>query len=444
MSSIFKNLADKILSTPNYSIEGKVCGVRGLLIEVKGLNSFVTIGSICIIISSHSQNVKVEVVGFKSNIVLMMPFDDLSGIGTGSRVIVQATTQMIYPCASWVGRIINCFGEPIDGKGPLLHGGSAYPIKAMPPKASHRTRVKEKLDMGIRAMNVFTTCCKGQRLGIFAGSGVGKSMLLAMLAKFAHADIKVIGLIGERGREVNEFIEDYLGTEGIKNSVVVVSTSDESALARRQAAYITMAISEYFRDLNKDVLTMVDSITRFAMALREIGLAAGEPPTSKGYTPSVFSELPKVLERAGPGIKGNGKITGIFSTLVEGDDNNEPIADAVRSILDGHIVLSREIAARGRFPSIDIMHSISRMMPQCNTDEQNQLVSAARRHIANYNEVVDLIRIGAYKIGTDSEMDLSIKLYPEIEKFLAQAPNEHEDLNSAYDKLKHILQKDNT
>ena len=441
MSSLFKNLATKISSASHYSIEGKVCGVKGMLIEAKGLNSFVSVGSVCCIINSNAEHIKSEVVGFRDKVALLLPFGEITGIGAGSRVLLQSTAQTIYPSDGWRGRIINCFGVPIDDKGPLPLGDEPYLIKASPPKASERTRVKDKLDLGVRAVNMFTTCCKGQRLGVFAGSGVGKSVLLSMFTKFACADIKVIGLIGERGREVNEFIEDYLGPEGLKDAIVIVATSDESALARRQAAYVTMAVSEYFRDQNKEVLTMIDSITRFAMALREIGLASGEPPTSKGYTPSVFAELPKILERAGPGVKGKGTITGIFSTLVEGDDNNEPIADAVRSILDGHIVLSRDIATRGRFPSIDVLHSISRMMPQCNNDEQNSIVSCARKHLANYNEVSDLIRIGAYKAGADPEIDKSIKLFPDIEKFLSQGPNEQDDINSTYIKLANIVQK---
>ncbi|MCE2991353.1 MAG: flagellar protein export ATPase FliI [Candidatus Jidaibacter sp.] len=440
MTQILANLAHKISSLEDYSIEGRVCGVKGLIIEVKGINAFISIGSLCTIEPRNGSVIKAEVVGIKEHKALLMPFEDVSGIGSDSKVSLINCAQVIYPSEAWRGRIINCFGEPIDGKGALPQGEIGYALKAAPPKASERTRVREKMDMGVRSIDVFTPCCRGQRLGIFAGSGVGKSVLLSMFAKFAAADVKVIGLIGERGREVNEFIEDYLGEEGLKDAVVVVATSDESALARRQAAYMTMAVSEYFRDQNKEVLTMMDSVTRFAMALREIGLAAGEPPTSKGYTPSVFAELPKLLERAGPGVQGAGDITGIFSTLVEGDDTNEPIADAVRSILDGHIVLSREIAARGRFPSVDVLQSISRMVPNCNSDRENLIANTARRILANYQEMVELIRIGAYKAGSDPELDLAISLYPQIEQFLSQSSNERDYINSSYDKLGQILE----
>ncbi len=440
MHKLFENLTHKISSTKDYTIEGTVCGVKGLLIEVKGVNAFVSIGSICRIVSRTGALIKAEVVGIREKEALLMPFEDTSGIGSGSKVVLDINEQAIYPGPAWLGRVINCFGEPIDGKGLLPNGLNPYALKASPPQAAQRSRVREKLDMGVRAVNVFTTCCKGQRMGVFSGSGVGKSIMLSMFAKFSAADIKVIGLIGERGREVNEFIEDYLGEEGLKNAVIVVATSDESALARRQAAHVTMAVAEYFRDQNSEVLLMMDSVTRFAMALREIGLAAGEPPTSKGYTPSVFAELPKLLERAGPGIPGSGCITGIFSTLVEGDDNNEPVADAVRAILDGHIVLSRSIASRGRFPSIDVMASISRMMPNCNSDNENLIVTSARKALTDYNEMAELIRIGAYKAGTDAQLDIAIRLYPEIENFLNQRPNERDYLEASYAKLAKILE----
>jgi flagellum-specific ATP synthase len=304
--------------------------------------------------------------------------------------------------------------------------------------------VGERLDLGVRAMNVFTTCCRGQRLGVFAGSGVGKSVLLSMLAKQADCDAVVVGLIGERGREVREFIEETLGEEGLKRAIVVVATSDEPALKRRQAAYMTLAIAEYLRDQDMEVLCLMDSVTRFAMAQREIGLAAGEPPTTKGYTPTVFSELPKLLERAGPGpIRPDGTragpITGLFTVLVDGDDHNEPIADAVRGILDGHIVMERAIAERGRFPAINVLKSISRTMPGCHQPHERELVSAARQTLSAYANMEELIRIGAYRTGADPQVDRAIALNPALEAFLAQDKDEVTSLDAGFERLDSIL-----
>ena len=312
-------------------------------------------------------------------------------------------------------------------------------MRNRPPPAHARQRVRGKVDLGVRAINIFLTCCRGQRLGIFSGSGVGKSILLGMMARYTAADVNVIGLIGERGREVQEFIEDNLGEEGLARAVIVVATSDESPLMRRQAAYLTMALAEYFRDRDKDVLCIMDSITRFAMAQREIGLSAGEPPASKGYTPTVFSELPKLLERAGPGC-GRGSITGLFAVLVEGDDHLEPITDAVRGIIDGHIVLDRTIAERGRFPAIDILRSLSRAMPDCNTAEENAIVLRARQMLANYEDMAEMIRLGAYRVGSDAKTDEAIKYYPALEGFLSQNRNDRSDLASGYAHLAAIFE----
>ncbi|MGZ6040262.1 MAG: FliI/YscN family ATPase, partial [Phenylobacterium sp.] len=343
-----------------------------------------------------------------------------------------------------LGRIVDAFGEPIDGKGPLPQGIVPYSLRAAPPPAHARDRVGERLDLGVRAMNVFTTCCRGQRLGVFAGSGVGKSVLLSMLAKNADCDAVVVGLIGERGREVREFIEETLGEEGLKRAIVVVATSDEPALKRRQAAYMTMAIAEYLRDQDMEVLCLMDSVTRFAMAQREIGLAAGEPPTTKGYTPTVFTELPKLLERAGPGpIRPDGTragpITGIFTVLVDGDDHNEPIADAVRGILDGHIVMERAIAERGRFPAINVLKSISRTMPGCHQPHEQDIVKSARQTLAAYANMEELIRIGAYRAGADAQVDRAIALNPALEAFLAQDKDEVTSLDTGFERLSGIL-----
>jgi flagellum-specific ATP synthase len=440
--SELESLIHRINNSNDYSITGSVSGVKGLLIKAKGLNLFASIGSICSLTLRSGESVEAEVVGFEENETLLLAYGDTTGIGIGCEILLNSIEQNVFPSMAWKGRVINCFAEPVDKKGDLQYGSMPYNIKAAPVKAHERMRVKDKLDMGVRAVNTFVTCCKGQRLGIFAGSGVGKSMLLSMFTKYAKTDIKVIGLIGERGREVQEFIEDYLGEEGLANAVIIVATSDESALARKRAAYLTLSVSEYFRDQGLDVITMMDSVTRFAMAQREIGLAVGEPSTTKGYTPSVFSELPKLLERAGMGNDEQGSITGLFSVLVEGDDTNEPVADAIRSILDGHIVLSREIAARNRFPAIDILKSISRMMPMCNTDAENQIVNTAKKHLALYDEMVDLIKIGAYKKGTDLETDLAIEHFGKIEEVLKQSPNESDNLEMSYEKLGSALARD--
>ncbi|CAK6537875.1 MAG: flagellar protein export ATPase FliI [Candidatus Midichloria mitochondrii] len=425
----------EVRAIPDFMVSGVVTAVKGLLVEAKGIEKMAYIGSRCQIEARDDHHILAEVIGFEENTTLLMPFDNINGIGVGAVIRVIANDQLIYPTKQWVGRVLNAFGEPIDGKGPLPLGNKAYSLHSTPPAPQARKRVGEKLNVGIRAINTFLSCCKGQRMGIFSGSGVGKSMMMAMMTKFASADIKIIGLIGERGREVQEFIEDYLGEEGLRKAVVVVATSDESALKRRRAAYLTLTLSEYFRDSNLEVLCMLDNITRFAMAQREIGLAVGEPPTTKGYPPSVFSGLPSLLERAGPGTHDQASITAFFSVLVEGDDTNEPIADAVRGILDGHIVLDRDIAGRGIFPAIDVAKSISRTMPRCNNDKENELIQKAKKLIATYNDMADMVRIGAYKKGTDKEVDEAIQYYDKICSFISQKYNESEDIKGSYEKL---------
>lgn len=425
---------------PDMDIRGEVIAVKGLLVAAKGIAAYVSVGSRCKVHAKDGREVMAEVVGVEDEIVNLMTFTDVQGIGTGCKLELVSTSASLSPDVSWQGRVINAYGEPIDDKGPLLQGENGYLLKGAPPMAHKRNRVAGKLDLGVRAINTFTTCCRGQRMGIFAGSGVGKSMLVAMLTKFSQADIKVIGLIGERGREVKEFIEDYLGEEGLKKAVVIVATSDESALMRRQAAYTTMAVAEYFRDQGKQVLCLMDSITRFAMAQREIGLSVGEPPTSKGYTPTVFVELPKLLERAGPGTE-KGNITGLFTVLVEGDDHNEPISDAVRGIVDGHIVLERKIAERGRFPAVNVLRSVSRTMPACNTELENKLVTKARALLSTYEDMEDMIRLGAYRKGADPAVDEAIHYYPDLEAFLKQLPDESSSLADCYQKLSMILEQ---
>lgn len=439
-------LKDQFLSeierVPNYQLAGRVASVQGLLLECAGIEQALTIGARCRVFPSQKSGadpILCEVVGFREGHALLMPFQPLQGVGLGSKVEAAGTESSIYPSDGWLGRIVNALGEPVDGKGPLLLGKQHYLLRAHPPSAHARARVAGKLDLGIRTINTFLTCCRGQRMGIFAGSGVGKSILMSMLARYSSADVNVIGLVGERSRELQEFIEDDLGEEGLARSVLVVATSSESALMRRQAAYLTMSVAEYFRDQGKQVLCLMDSVTRFAMAQREIGLSTGEPPTTKGYTPTVFTELPQLLERAGPGKPGQGSITGLFTVLVEGDDTNEPISDAVRGILDGHIILDRAIAERGRYPAINVLRSVSRTLPDCNTRAQNMLIQQARRVLVAYEDMAEMIRLGAYRRGTNPEVDQAIMLYPQLEAFLAQDMDQQAMLDEGYDQLAAIL-----
>jgi len=439
-----ESMLAEITRVPSYQLTGQVASVKGLMLECIGVEKALSVGARAQVegllpINGIIPRVTCEVVGFREDRALLMPFGTLEGIGLGSKVTVLSGDSVVYPDNSWLGRVVNAYGIPVDGLGGLEHGEAPYHLRASPPDAHSRSRVRGKIDMGIRALNTFLTCCRGQRLGIFSGSGVGKSILMSMLARYSQADVNVIGLIGERGREVQEFIEDDLGKEGLKRSVVVVATSSDPALLRRQAAYMTLCVAEYFRDQGKNVLLIMDSVTRFAMAQREIGLSAGEPPTTKGYTPTVFSELPQLLERAGPGGPGQGSITGMFSVLVEGDDTNEPIADAVRGILDGHIVLDRAIAERGRFPAVNVLKSVSRTMPDCNTDKENSLVVTARQLLSTYEDMAEMIRLGAYRRGTDPDVDRAIQFYPALENFLRQRKEEQSELSSGYAELAKIL-----
>ncbi|MCB1475526.1 MAG: flagellar protein export ATPase FliI [Rhodobiaceae bacterium] len=431
-------LAQDIELTPDTLAYGRVAGVRGLLVEITGPLRRMHIGTRVMIRDGGRSPVACEVVGFRGDRAVALPLGSLDGIRMGCQAEINASDATLRPGPSWLGRVINAHGEPIDGKGPLPAGPALYPLRNQPPPAHRRSRVGEPIDLGVKALNTFATCCRGQRLGIFAGSGVGKSVLFSMLARNTRSDVAVIALIGERGREVQEFLEDDLGPEGLARSIVVVATSDEPALLRRQAAYTAMCISEFFRDRGDSVLLLMDSITRFAMAQREIGLAGGEPPTTRGYTPTVFSELPKLLERAGPGV-GKGSITGLFTVLVEGDDHNEPISDTVRSIVDGHIVMERQIAERGRYPAINVLRSVSRTMPGSADPEFLPDIQRARALMSTYADMEELIRLGAYRKGSDPLVDESIAMNGPLEAFLAQEKGNAVSIADGYSQLRAIL-----
>jgi flagellum-specific ATP synthase len=432
-----KALAEQIVDIDGIEIYGRVVGVRGLMVEIAGPIHAMSVGA-RLVVETANHPIPCEVVGFHAGHALAMPFASLDGLRRGCRAVVSSSAGAIRPSDGWLGRVVNAMGEPIDGQGPIPAGAAPYSFRASPPPAHARMRVGEPLDLGVRALNTFLTVCRGQRMGIFAGSGVGKSVLMSMLARNVSADVSVIGLVGERGREVQEFIQEDLGAAGLARSVVVVSTSDEPALMRRQAAYLTMAIAESFRDAGKDVLVLMDSVTRFAMAQREIGLSAGEPPTAKGYTPTVFTELPRLLERAGPGTD-QGTITGIFTVLVDGDDHNEPVADAVRGILDGHIVMERAIAERGRFPAINILKSISRTMPRAANPQYLPAITRAKQVMATYSDMEELIRLGAYRPGSSAEVDEAIGYHKPLEDFLRQMKDESTSMGEGYERLEQIL-----
>jgi flagellum-specific ATP synthase len=420
---------------------GRVKTVQGLLIEVIGPVRELRVGGRVSIETTGGSTLAAEIIGFRDGHALCLPFGAVAGVRLGCKAVFQRHDGAVFPANAWLGRIINANGEPIDGKGPLARGAAPYPLRQSPLAAHDRARVGGPLDMGVRVLNTFTTICEGQRMGIFAGSGVGKSVLMSMLALNAQVDVAVIGLIGERGREVQEFITDYLGEVGIQQTVVVVATSDEAALMRRQAAYLTLTLSEYFRDQGKRVLCMMDSLTRFAMAQREIGLATGEPPTAKGYPPTVFTELPRLLERAGPGLVNSGSVTGLFTVLVEGDDHNEPIADAVRGILDGHIVMERAIAERGRYPAINVLRSISRTMPGCVPVKVRPVLQKARELMSVFADMEELIRLGAYRKGSDPKVDRAIAINPALEAFLTQQREERTSIADGYTMLEAIVDK---
>lgn len=432
-------LAETLAQLRAVEIHGRVAAVQGLLVEVAGPIAALSVGARLVVEAGGGRAVPIEVVGFRAERALCMPFGPLEGVRLGCRAVLVSDEASVRPTHAWLGRVIDAMGRPIDGKGPLPQGPRAVSLKNAPPPAHARMRVGKPLDLGVRALDVFLTLCRGQRMGIFAGSGVGKSVLLSMLARNSAAEVSVIGLVGERGREVQEFLEEDLGPEGLARSIVVVATSDEPALMRRQAAYLTLSLAEAFRDDGLDVLCMMDSVTRFAMAQREIGLSTGEPPTTKGYTPTVFSELPRLLERAGPGVEGAGAITALFTVLVDGDDHNEPVADAVRGILDGHVVMERAIAQRGRYPAINILKSVSRTMPRCVEPEALPHVQRARGLMATYADMEELIRLGAYRSGSSAEVDEAIRYHAALEGFLAQGKDERTPRVTALGDLEAIL-----
>lgn len=431
----FQKEIEKIKSWSSPRISGRVTHIIGLLIESVGPS--VSIGEICYVYNKWGDMVPCEVVGFKNNKVLLMSLGEMTHIAPGSEVYPSNRIHKVAVSESMCGRILDALGDPIDGKGPIV-ADTFYPVSSPPPKALLRKRISETLSTGIRSFDATCTMGVGQRLGIFSGSGVGKSMLLGMIAKMSSADINVIALIGERGREVREFIDKNLGPEGLAKSVVVVVTSDQVALLRSKGANVATAIAEYFRDKGKTVIFMMDSITRYAMAMREIGLAIGEPPTTKGYTPSVFAMLPKLLERAGNSE--NGSITGLYTILVEGDDMNDPVADTVRSIIDGHIVLSRKLATANIFPAIDILNSLSRAMPDISSFEHFNHAGKFRELLQIYKEAEDLINIGAYVSGSNPKIDKAISLIDKIYDFQKQSPKDSFSFEQTLSHLKEIVE----
>ncbi len=426
---------------PPLHLSGRIAGLSGLMAEVAGLSGHLAVGSRLLLHPRQGPGaadpVLAEVVGFRGTLARTMAFGSLDGLGPGGTALMPVRHHpagfalgeggRLAPGEAWLGRVIDPLGRPLDGGGPLPPGPVSRPVRAAPPPAAGRARLGPRLALGVRALDCFATTRQGQRLGLFSGSGVGKSTLLAMLARGAAADVTVLALVGERGREVREFIEDELGPEGLARAVIVVATSDAPPLLRREAAHAAMTVAEHFRDQGRQVLLMMDSVTRFCLALREIGLSAGEPPATRGYPPSVFAELPRLLERAGPGRQPRpddprppGHITALFTVLVEGDDHNEPVADAVRGILDGHVVLDRRIAEAGRYPAVDVLRSLSRAAAGCLDAEETALVRRARAILALYADMADLLRLGAYRAGTDPAVDEAVALAPRIEAVLAQ------------------------
>jgi flagellum-specific ATP synthase len=416
-------------------MEGKIVKVAGIVAQANGPG--MSIGSLCCIKNSSGQSMQAEVIGFNDKRVIVMPFGEMRGIEPGSRIVDINKNPSIKVGKAYLGRIVDGLGNPIDGKGSIQTKDD-YPIYGNVINPLKREIINDVVDVGVRSINAMHTLGKGQRIAIMSGSGVGKSVLMGMIARHAVADVIVIALIGERGREVREFIERNLGEEGLKKSVVVAATSDSPALVRIRGAHLATTVAEYFRDKGLDVILIMDSITRFAMSLREVGLAAGEPPSAKGYTPSVFIQIPKLLERTG-NVEQKGSITGIYTVLVEGDDMNEPIADTVRSIVDGHIVLSRDLAHKGHYPAVDVLSSISRVMHDIVEDDHLNMARKLVRVLATYREAEDLINIGAYIDGTDPQIDFAKKMIHKINSFLQQDINQSITFKESIVRLKEVL-----
>jgi flagellum-specific ATP synthase len=429
----FEYLMNKIPDINYTYSEGVVVNVIGLTIEVQGITAFV--GEVCKVYNKSNEEISCEVVGFRDKNVILMPLGELVGISPGCTVVPTGSALSVKCSDELFGKVLDGLGNPLTGDEITKY--TTYSLNTSPPDPLKRRRITEILPTGVRAIDGFLTCGEGQRVGIFAGSGVGKSTTLGMLAREAKADVNVIALIGERGREVLDFLEKDLGEEGLKKSIIVCATSDKPALVRLKGAFTATAIAEYFRDQGKKVILMMDSVTRFAMAQREIGLAIGEPPATKGYTPSVFAMLPKLMERSGMSDKGS--ITAFYTVLVDGDDFNEPIADAVRGILDGHIVLSRALAAKNHYPAIDVLSSVSRLMPEVATTDHKAAASMARDLMATYKDSEDLINIGAYVKGSNKKVDQAIKYNDSIESYLKQGMNDSTDFNLSLNMLKNIF-----